>query len=135
MASGAKQQAKLSRAQRSISPSINFSAEAAAGSAALWEQGVGTRVLLGDVKMGNFIDIMEMDLVPIGDVKVPTKSFSQVQVQRCSKRRAAAAVCNVFRSPLSRVSTTRLCGAARASRFQPFRPTPGPSRTGCSSCK
>ena len=41
---------------------------------------VATRVLLGDVKMGNFIDIMEMDLVPVSDVKVPTKSFSQVQV-------------------------------------------------------
>ena len=82
MAPGAKQHVKLSRAARSISPSINFRAEAA-GSAALWEQGVGTRVLLGDVKMGNFVDIMEMDLVPIGDVKVPTKSFSQVQVRGC----------------------------------------------------
>lgn len=80
MAAGAKQ-IKLSRGTRSISPSIDFRAGNASGSDALWEQGVGTRVLLGDAKMGNFVDIMEMDLVPIGDVKVPTKSFSQVQVR------------------------------------------------------
>ena len=46
MAGGAKQQPA-----RSISPSIDFRAEAASGSTALWEQGVGTRVLLGDVKV------------------------------------------------------------------------------------
>jgi hypothetical protein len=82
MATGTKQQIKLPRGARSISPSIDFRAETGSGSNSLWEQGVGTRVLLGDVKMGNFVDIMEMDLVPIGDVKVPTKSFSQVQVRR-----------------------------------------------------
>ncbi len=73
------------RAARSISPSIDFRFEAASGSSVLWEQGVGTRVLLGDVKMGNFVDIMEMDLVPVGNVKVPTKSFSQVQVRLIDK--------------------------------------------------
>ncbi len=86
MAAGAKQQMKLSRGARSISPSIDFRAQSASGSNPLWEQGVGTRVLLGDVKMGNFVDIMEMDLVPIGDVKVPTKSFSQVQVRSLFQR-------------------------------------------------
>jgi hypothetical protein len=111
MAGGAKQ-----RPARSISPSIDFRAEAASGSTALWEQGVGTRVLLGDVKvrrgrlqiavslfcfaasflflhpkptttsplplqMGNFVDIMELDVVPIGDVKFPSRSFNHVQVK------------------------------------------------------
>ena len=80
MATGSKHQMKLSRGARSVSPAIDFRFESAAGSSALRDHGVGTRVLLGDVKMGNFVDIMEMDLVPIGDVKVPTKSFSQVQV-------------------------------------------------------
>jgi hypothetical protein len=91
MAAGPKQQMKMSRGARSISPSIDFRAQAAGGTSGnvLWEHGVGTRVLLGDVKMGNFIDIMEMDLTPVGDVKVPTKSFSQVQVGWRNKHRCS----------------------------------------------
>jgi hypothetical protein len=80
-AGAAKQQVKGARVARSISPSIDFRAQAASSSSALLEQGVGTRVLLGDVKMGNFVDIIEIDVQPAGDVKVPSKSFSQVQVR------------------------------------------------------